>query len=188
MKKILEDSLPKKYNRVLGIDPSSFKIACTVMEQGSPKATISLSLGDGDIYSRLYQARKRFPSVLDIYQPDYVGIEQSIFVQNPETSRKLSYVVGCLIGEILYRHIPMTDVPPSQWKSNLGVKSLTKIRKDEILAKLGERDGRKEITRLKKSQCQDILREKYPGWRWDDDDIADSCGIAWYIWGLYGLD
>lgn len=188
MKKILEDSLPKRYHRVLGVDPSSFKVACTLIEHGEPQMTIALNLGDGDIYQRIYQARKRFPKVLDIYKPDYVGIEQSIFVQNPETSRKLSYVVGCLMAEVLYRHIPMDDVPPSQWKAYLGVKPLTKSEKNEILEKLGQTDGRKEIDRIKKSRCQDILRDRFPWWRWEDDDIADSCGIALYSWSIHGVD
>jgi Holliday junction resolvasome RuvABC endonuclease subunit len=186
MKKILEDSSPHKFRRILGIDPSSKKIACTLIVDGIIMATVALSLGSGNIYERLFDVRKRYPHLLDIYQPDFVGIEQAIFVQNPATSRKLSYIVGVIIAETLHKEIVLEDISPAEWKSFLGVKPLTKTKKNEIISRLGQTVGRKEIHNLKKTQTQNILRDQYPNFVWDDDDIADSCGIALYFWSKYG--
>jgi hypothetical protein len=107
-----------------------------------------------------------------------VAIEQTILIQNPETTRKLSYAVGVLIAECLIRDIPIVDVPPATWKSFMGVKPLTKAWKQKILTDLGETEGRKEIERLRKSQLQDILGKRFPQFNWEDNDLADSCGIG----------
>jgi len=172
---------------VLGVDPSSVGIASTLIVAGEPRMTIKIELGAGDLYARLYRARKYFPKVLDICNPDFVVIEQTILIQNPETTRKLSYTVGILMAETLMRGISLMDVPPATWKSYLGIKPMTKRRKDEIISKLGETEGRKEISRLKKSPVQDILKERFPNFSWEDNDVADSAGIG--LWGFdkYGI-
>lgn len=185
--KILEPPETHKYARVLGVDPSSAKVACSVIEAGKPVATVKIDLGAGDVFQRIHKARIYFPKVLDLYKPQYVAIEQTILIQNPETTRKLSYTVGTLIAECLYRELPVEDVPPATWKSFMGVKPLTKRWKEQILAELGDTEGKKEIARLKKSQLQDKLSNLFPQFDWSDNDIADSTGIGLWCFGRYGI-
>lgn len=188
MRKLLAESGEKKFSKILGVDPSSQKIACTLIEYGVPVATVKLDLKGGDIYERIHRARIYFPQVLEAYEPGFVCIEQSIMVQNPETSRKLSYVSGVLMGEVLVRDIFLRDVPPMTWKSFIGAKPLTKRWKEQIISELGETEGRKEIQRLKKSQVQDILKERYPNFSsiWEDNDVADSGGIGLWAYSVFG--
>lgn len=175
------------YSRVLGVDPSSHCVACTVVEDAAPLATVKIELGAGSVFERIFKARKYFPKILEIYKPQFVAIEQTILIQNPETTRKLSYTVGVLVGECLIRDISVVDVPPATWKSFMGVKPLTKRWKESILSELGPTEGRKEIERLKKSQLQDKLKEDFPHFEWDDNDVADSTGIGLWAYGKYGI-
>lgn len=175
------------YSRVLGVDPSSSTVACAVIETNKPTACMKIDLGSGDVFQRIYRARKYFPKILDLYKPQYVAIEQTILIQNPETTRKLSYVVGTLIAECLYREIPVEDVPPATWKSFMGIKPLTKKWKEKIVSELGDTEGRKEISRLKKSQLQEKLAIQFPQFNWSDNDIADSAGIGLWAFGRYGV-
>lgn len=176
----------RKYVRIMGIDPSSHKIATCLLEYGKPTSLVALDLGGGDLYARLYEVRRRFPKILDLYGPHYVCVEQTILIQNPETSRKLSYVVGTLMAEVLIRDIPIIDIPPPTWKAKLGVKPVTKKWKESIISELGETDGRKEIDRLRKNQTQARLKERFPEFKWSDHDLADACGIALYAFSQYG--
>lgn len=184
MKKLLIGD--KKYHRILGIDPSSFKIAMCILKDGKPFSLVKFELGKGDIFGRLYELRRRFPKVLDLYDPEFVCIEEGVFIQNPETSRKLSNISGVLMAEVLVRDLPLVTVPPSSWKAKLGVKPLTKQMKEKIIAEMGPKDGRKEIDKLRKSQTISILQERFPRFKWDDHDLADSAGIALYAYGEVG--
>lgn len=175
------------YTRVMGVDPSSHCVACSIVENGSPLSTVRIELGAGDVFKRIHKARQYFPKILDIYKPEFVAIEQTILIQNPETTRKLSYTVGILIAECLIRDIEVRDVPPATWKSFMGVKPLTKKWKESIIAERGATEGRKEIDRLKKSQLQEKLKEKFPHFDWSDNDIADSTGIALWAFGIHGI-
>lgn len=141
-----------------------------------------ISLGKGEIYDRILAVRKNFGAILVQYAPDLVCVEQTVMIQNPETTRKLSYIVGVVMAETLNSGIDMIDVPPMTWKSAIGAKPINKKWKESIVAEFGEKAGKAEINRLKKSQVQDKLSIIYPSWSkiWEDNDIADSCGIAWW--------
>lgn len=186
MKKLLKRPESPRYSRVLGIDPSSVKIAAAVIEAGEMKATVTIPIKGQDIYEKILVVRTNYASILSAYKPQFVCVEQTISLQNPMVSRKLSYLVGIIIAETLYREIPIIDVPPMTWKSRIGVKPIYKAQKQDIILKLGETAGRKEVQRLKKSQTQEIMSMMYPHFSWVDDDLADAAGIATYAWSEYG--
>lgn len=179
MNKILHSD--RRYHRVLGIDPSTRGIACSLIVDGKITATMKINLGDGDIYHKIAKARKYFSPVLEMYKPEVVIVEQTVYIQNPETTRKLSYIVGILMGEAIHRDIYLEDVPPATWKSFIGARAIRKNEKESIIQELGLTEGRKEIQRRRKSQVQDILNERFSQFDWSDDDVADSAGIA--LWG-----
>lgn len=172
--------------RVLGIDPSTRAIAACLLIEGQPQTLLKMDLFKSDLYDRLHRAKKWFPMILEIYKPDLCVIEQPIFLKNPMTTKNLSYVVGILLGEILINDIEVVDISPSTWKRFLGYKFLTRQHQAEIIAALGKTAGRKEIERLRKSQIQDILKDRYPMFDWSDNDIADACGIALWAWSNHG--
>ena len=185
MKNIIDAHVKHK---VLGIDSSTFSIANTLVVDGEIKATTKIDLGKGELPTRLYKARRNFPGVLRGFAPDLVAVEQSIYVQSADAVRKLSYIIGIIMAETLVRDIEIVDVPPMQWKSFIGVKALTASRKNEIIKELGEKEGRKHITSLKKTMVQDVLRTKFPAWGnvLDDNDIADATAIALFAYHTYG--
>lgn len=186
MQKLLEGAYDKKYNRIVGIDPSTQKMAFVLVEKGEPISRATIDMGAGDIYDRLLRLRKFYPALLRLWKPDFVQIEQAIFVQNPETSRKIAYAVGIIAAETKFNGVEFTDVAPASWKAYLGVKPLTKSWKQRIIIELGEKEGRKEINRLRKSQTIDILTSRFPHFDWSDSDIADAAAIGLFAFSLYG--
>ena len=188
MRKILSDSAARKHSRILGIDPSTSKIALTLVVDGKPASTSSIDLGAGEAYDRVYRVRKYYPALIDLLQPEFVCIEQAIFVQNHDSSRKMAYVVGVIVAETKIKDIPIEDVHPATWKAFLGVKPVTASWKKDIINRMGDKDGRKEINRLRKCQTQQILRNTYDYFSWEDNDIADSCGIALYAYSRHGKE
>lgn len=189
MKKFLEKSQSdKKYHKIMGIDPSTKKMAFILVQNFTPVQSAYVDLGEGDIYERLLKLRKYYPALIELWNPDFVCIEQAIFIQNPETSRKIAYCVGVVAAETMIKGIKFEDVAPSSWKSYLGVKPVTAVWKKEILATLGDKDGKREIQKIRKGQTQKILGERFPDFDWSDEDISDACGIALYAYSKHGID
>ena len=184
--KFLDNQTRPKYERILGVDASTTGVAATLLVNGKPQTVVKLSLKSADIHERMVRVKKWFPKVLEHTKPDFVIIESPYLSINAQTTMKLSFMVGIILGEVLIKKIPVTDVGPSTWKKLLGYKMLTKAWQNQIIKELGATEGRKEIARLRKSQIQDIMRERFPAWSWDDDDEADSCGVALYGYQYYG--
>ena len=184
--KLVDDIVPPKYNRIMGIDASTRGVAATLIVNGKIQTVVKITLTDSDLHARLLKVRKWFTAVLKMFAPEFAVIEQPIYIQNPTSTRAIGYVVGIVLGEILINEIPVIDVPPITWKAALGYKNVTKKLQRELIEKLGETEGNKEVRRLRKAQVQDILSARFPAWDWTDDDRADSCGIALYGWNLRG--
>lgn len=159
--------------RVLGIDPSTNSIAFTLVENEKP-----VIWGKVIFYRKasLPEKMNMMHHVIDVIlektgEPTYVVVEQMISVQNPQTTRVLSYMAGAIMLEFAIRHIDIADCPPMTWKNYHGYKRVTKA--------MGL--SKKEADRLRKSQIQDAIELVYPYFNVNDNDIADSCGIA--LWG-----
>jgi Holliday junction resolvasome RuvABC endonuclease subunit len=187
LKKTLQQAKPKVYKRIVGIDSSTTGIAMCLLVEGKPKTAMYLSLPHSEFLERMHRAREWFAAALMTENPEFVMIEAPIYIQNPMTTKNLSYIVGMLIGECLHKDIPVVDVSPATWKGWLGCKPVTKNMKINIIEQLGQTEGRKEIQRLRKSQVQDIMRDRFPYLNWDNDNVADSAGIALYANNLYGV-
>lgn len=183
--KVLASKKPKTYSKVMGIDASSNKIAMTMLDKNGIVMTAKIELGDGDIFHRMGAGNRRLKPFLQAYRPDFILIEQTVYVQNIETVRKLSYVVGSIMATIMREGIDVDDVPPISWKSFMGAKSITKQEKMKYINEMGELEAKKFMAKRRKSQVQDMLRKRFPEYNWDDNDIADSCGIALYAWDKY---
>jgi Holliday junction resolvasome RuvABC endonuclease subunit len=185
MKVLTQVRVPKR-KRVVGVDGSTHNLAICVVEKGKPVQLISLDLPKGDLQTRLSGVHKRFNAILDLVEPDFVMVESPIFIQNPQTTKNLSYVVGIIFSSALERGIAIEDVSPSTWKAHFGYKRVTKQLQQKLVDELGQTAARKEVQRLRKSQIQDKMREAYPDLDWSNDNLADSAGIALYTWSLYG--
>jgi Holliday junction resolvasome RuvABC endonuclease subunit len=70
--------------------------------------------------------KKELIEVVDQYSPDVAVIEQSVYIQNFQTSRIISYIIGFTWGIISDRCRKIEDVSPLSWKPAIGYKNVTK--------------------------------------------------------------
>ena len=163
--------------RVLGIDPSTNALAFTLVEDGRPVIWGKMVFyRKADITGKLFMIKPMLDFMLEqTGEPTLVTIEQMISVQNPQTTRVLTYVSGAIMYELTRQGYDVVDVPPMTWKSYMGYMRVTK--------KLIQQTGMttKEANALRKSQTQDKLKATFDYFDAKDSDVADSCGIA--LWG-----
>lgn len=155
--------------RVLGIDPSSNAIAWTLIEDGRPISWGKLTFyRKSTLQSKFIMLQDMMNIILNDTQPSYVCIEQMISVQNPQTTRVLSYIAGAIMYECAVRGYEVEDVPPMVWKSYHGYQRILKAMNIP----------KKEADILRKSQISDKIAVVYPYFKYSDYDVSDSCAIA----------
>lgn len=156
--------------KVLGIDPSSTAIAFTLVENGEPVVWGKLLFyRKSSLPDKMLMVSKFIPLILEITgTPSFVCLEQMVSIQNPHTTRVLSYMAGSMMHEFAIRGIPVGDVPPMTHKNYHGY---IRVNKAMGLSK-------KEADRFKKQQIQDKIAVRWPNFNYADHDVADSCSIA----------
>lgn len=187
---MLTTSRNTRNTKILGIDSSTTGVAYTLIEikDGSP---FPVKWGKIDLtkkkemYDKLAVIGEELPTLLSELDPHQIFVEKSIFVKNPDTARKLSFVVGGIMVLATIYDYPLTLVEPASWKSFTQYRNLTKKMVASATERLGKTEGKKFCDYMRKVQTSRVLQHCYPEWTlaWDDNDIVDSCGIA-----LYGVN
>lgn len=176
---------PGKYKKVMGIDSSTQGVAWTTMrlykDKVEPIEWDFMSLKDiKEMDDKLELMSYEFENILQEQIPDHIFIEMPIFVKNPATARKLSFIVAGLVLTAKRQGFSVTLVEISTWKSFIGYTNLNRGFQTEAKRKLGKTEGAKLCDRLRKSQTQRIIKHRWPEFDVEDDNIADSCAIAAY--------
>lgn len=185
--KIRASSKPERdpANRyILGIDSSTQGVAWTLIDLGRPTHSGKIDLTKikemDDMMSEICQT---FPKVLEDQTPDHIFIEMPIFVANPATARKLTFIVGCLLTVAIQQGYETTLVEPATWKSYIGYFNLSSKFQAEAKLKLGKTEGKKLCDFLRKEQTRRIVKRRFDYFEVEDHDITDACAI-----GLYGAN
>lgn len=174
----------KKNNSVLAIDPASHSLAWAIIDLDTSKliATGKIKLTKTqDVSIKFAQILAGINSICNDYKPSVAVIEQSVFIQNFQSSRIISYIIGYTWG-ILGNHCSkVMDINPIIWKRGIGYKNLSNKDKESI--KNDPSKGSFELKKKKerKKRVYDIVATKFDIADINDDDIVDAIGIGmWY--------
>lgn len=173
--------------RALGVDPSSRHIAFAIVEKNGDHVSILFSgkieLSSGDIFMKMQECFDNIQYLINEYRPEIFIVEQPISIQNPQTTRILTYIVGSLIVGAMQLLKNIYDVNPMVWKAHLGYKMVSANEKKVWKIELGEKEARKKADFEKKERVKRILRDRFSNFDDSDHDVCDAIGIA-----LYGAD
>jgi Holliday junction resolvasome RuvABC endonuclease subunit len=173
--------------RFLSIDSSSKSLAFAIFDKDND---IKLSVAGKinfptDMKDRLNVINATVKALFDSYGPiDHVIIEQTIYIQSPQTSRILSYVVGHIWGKCLEYCEDVRDVEVMKWKSYIGYKNVSKVEKQAWVQKFGETEAKKIAAKERKERTGKIIKKKITNIdHVSDNDIVDAIAI-----GLWAVD
>lgn len=181
-----------QWKKLLALDPSSHSLAWAVID--AEKNVIAT----GKIhFEKAKETQEKFRTiasgieeVVNLHNPDVAAIEQSVYIQNFQSSRVISYVIGFTWGLLFQKGVKTIDVNPLSWKPNIGYKNLTKQDKQVL-----EKNGIKGSIQIKmknerKARVREIVSvafgDETPGL--EDDDIVDALGIALWYYKTGGRD
>jgi Holliday junction resolvasome RuvABC endonuclease subunit len=174
-----------KYKNCLSIDPSSNSLAWAVISTDNEvidTGKINFTKGS-DMAEKLSQINNNIPLLIKKYNVDCAVIEQSVYIQNFQSSRILSYIIGHTFGEIVRLNIKCEDITPLSWKPSIGYKNLSKREIEELKTSGVDLSTQVKLKNERKNRVRAIVSAAYgddtPGL--DDDDIVDALGIGlWY--------
>jgi len=180
----------EKWNRVLAIDPASHSLAWAILSYDKDLiATGKIDLTKEKEQSQKFnKIKKELLDVVNTHSPDVAVIEQSVYIQNFQTSRIISYIIGFTWGIISDQCDAIEDVSPLMWKPAIGYKNVTK-KDSEYLAKNGKKGTvQAKMKNERKERVREIISVAFgkdtPGL--EDDDIVDAIGIALWYWKVKG--
>jgi Holliday junction resolvasome RuvABC endonuclease subunit len=173
------------WSKLIAIDPASHSLAWAVIDSDKNViATGKIDLKKDKTESEKFaKIADELLTVINKYKPDVAAIEQSVYIQNFQTSRIISYMIGFTWGLLYQNGIRTRDINPLSWKPGIGYKNMTKQDKASL-----ENNGQKGSIQIKmknerKQRVREIVSIAYgddtPGI--EDEDIVDALGIAlWY--------
>lgn len=177
----------KKDRRIMGIDSSTMSVAASIFERRAGEVflvdAMKIDYSNFNMDEKLIMIGSFVPEILKKYGPiDHVYIEQPIYIQNPQTSRKLSQIVGHIWGTALQTTVA-TETSIAEWKKFIGYKNVSAGEKKAWIAEMGEKEAKKRAAFERKNRTITIVHDKIAGIdHITDNDICDSIGI-----GLYGI-
>lgn len=180
---------PSPSGRYLCIDSSSKSLAYAVLDKKNSNDIFLVSAGKlhfpSDMASRLIAINNGVDFLFSNYKNiDHVVIEQTIYIQSPQTSRILSYIVGHIWGKCLEYCDDVRDVEVMKWKSHIGYKNVSKQEKIQWTNQFGETEAKKIAAKERKERTGKIIKQKIENIdHITDHDVADSIAI-----GLWAVD
>ena len=171
--------------RLLAVDPASHSLAWSVVDlewnKFSVVATGKIDFKTQKEVSNKFSAiRKGLKEVCEEYEPTHAAIEQSVYIQNFQSSRILSYIIGYSWGVLDDYCNDVCDINPLIWKNKIGYKNVSKDDKKNIEKNHGSKGLQKRLTQERKDRVKRIIENEI-SFSTEDDDINDSLGIAlWY--------
>jgi Holliday junction resolvasome RuvABC endonuclease subunit len=173
------------WSKLIAIDPASHSLAWAVIDSdknviATGKIDLKKDKTESEKFSKIAD---ELLTIINKYKPDVAAIEQSVYIQNFQSSRIISYMIGFTWGLLYQNGIRTRDINPLSWKPGIGYKNMTKQDKASL-----ENNGQKGSIQIKmknerKQRVREIVSIAYgddtPGI--EDEDIVDALGIAlWY--------
>jgi Holliday junction resolvasome RuvABC endonuclease subunit len=175
--------------KVISIDPSSNSLAFSIFEAQDDAILVAYGKIDFPKHAEMRQRYEiinaALPELVERYKPDTIVIEETIYIQNPNTSRLLAYIVGGLMCKSVDLKLRVIDVGPLKWKAYIGYKKVTKKEIDEWAKEHGEKEAKKIAAFERKDRVRAIMFHKFPQLENEDYDIWDAIGIGW--WAIHEL-
>lgn len=186
----LTDMSKTRASRVMGIDCSTHSMAFCIYYNRKPIKWGKILFEGSDVFKRMASAERRIGAIANDFNVDYIVFESAILakIANADTTIKLAMVYGICIAKLMKTGTKVITTKPLEWQSFIGNPN---FKAAEKLAVKKEFPGysttwySNKIRAMRKQKTMDFFNSRFPKMKLDDDDVSDSCGLAYY--GYYHL-
>jgi Holliday junction resolvasome RuvABC endonuclease subunit len=140
-----------------------------------------VGLKDISISEKFNRINAVVPFFIKVFCPTVLIIEQPIYIQNFQTSRGISYVVGYTWGRFNQEGINVIDVGPMKWKNDIGYSRVSAQEKRLWANTMEAKEVKKKAEFERKERVRRIMTKVFSIDHVDDNDIIDAIAIGY--WG-----
>ena len=169
-------------NKILGIDASTNSMAFCLMHGKTPIKWGEIVFHGSDVYERILDAKRKIKAIRERLDYDTICIEAAVSVKSVATGLKMAYMFGTIMGELMYDDTRVVEVHPLKWQGYINNPNFTKSEKEQVKKDFpGKTESwyKNKVRELRKERT--ITFAKTLGIETDNNNVADSVGIAW--WG-----
>lgn len=125
--------------KIISIDPGYDRIGVAILEKDSLKkpfesvlfSTCIITDKKQSFYERMQYVQSEITHILDKYKPEQLAIEELYFAKNTKTALRVAEAKGIIVGIILDKNIPVTELHPNHIK--IAITGYGAAKKEDIL-------------------------------------------------------
>jgi crossover junction endodeoxyribonuclease RuvC len=153
--------------KIIAVDPGYDRVGVAIVEKLSGKEVLLYSTcivtdKKQSFYDRMQYVRSKIIVILKDFQPQQLVIEELYFAKNTKTALRVAEAKGIIVGTILEKNIPITELHPNHIK--IAITGYGAAKKEDILFML--------------PKLIEIGTEK----RFDDELDAIAIGVAYFAY------
>ena len=156
--------------KLITIDGSTQKSGIAYFCNGKYKAHHLLDYNkDKNIDSRFNKMANGIWSLLDIYKPNIIYMEETYTARNPQTTKVLTRLQGVVYAWCIQNNCEFNTIRPTSWRKLLKLPQGKNIKREQL-----------------KQEAINYVKEKYN--IEVNDDIADAICIGDAVLNLFNID
>lgn len=125
--------------KIISIDPGYDRIGVAILEKDPLKkpsesvvfSTCIITDKKQSFYERMQYVQGELIKILDQYQPEQLAIEELYFAKNTKTALRVAEAKGIIVGTVLGKNIPVTELHPNHIK--IAITGYGAAKKEDIL-------------------------------------------------------
>lgn len=170
----------------MGIDCSTKSLAFCIFWNKKPVKWGKILFEGATVFDRIKDASQKVEALLEQFDVDFIAMEGAILASNKnvKVTIDLSLVYGAVLAQLLKGKAKVIHVTPMTWQNAIGNKAFslaeTKALKEEFPGKSTSWYSSKKRS-IRKQRTMDFVNDKFK-MSIDDDDVGDSCAIAYYAY------
>lgn len=121
--------------KLLAIDSSTNKSGCAYFYNGKYKAHHLLDCSKyKNMDSRFEEMSHELWTILDIYKPNIVYIEETVVLRNAQTQRFLTRLQGVIYAWCMNHGCEFNTIRPTTWRKQLSFSQGKNVKRDQLKA------------------------------------------------------
>jgi Holliday junction resolvasome RuvABC endonuclease subunit len=176
-----------KAGRVMGIDCSTKSLAFCIFYNRRPVKWGKILFEGETVFDRLKDASQKVQAMMHEFDVDFIAMEGAILANNKNVrvTIDLSLVYGAVLAQLLYGRAKVIHVSPLEWQNAIGNKVFSRAETAQMKLDFPGKSaswytGKKRS--IRKQRTMDFINGKWPVMNITDDDVGDSCAIAYYAY------
>lgn len=172
---------------MLGIDCSTKSLAFTLFYNKRPVKWGKILFEGATVFDRIKDASQKVKALLTQFDADFIAMEGAILANNNNVrvTIDLSLVYGAVLAQLLHGRAKVIHVSPLEWQRAIGNPAFTPAETKQLKLDFPGKSASWYTNKkrsIRKQRTLDFVNGKWPVLNLTDDDVGDSCGIAYYAY------